>query len=100
MGASALTRKYKVMDKGSLKLLIENDRENDISEDGEIYSGSWGSKCGRVIFLNEVLKSYDLAYEMILDKSDKWEPLIAIRVKELEDDGIKEFFLVGGWCPS
>jgi len=100
MGSAVLIRKYKVMDREQLKEVIENDRENDISEDGQEYSGSWGSKCGQVIFLNEVVKSYDIAYEMILDKSDKWDPLIAIRVKEVEDDGIKEFFLVGGWCPS
>lgn len=71
-------------------------QENDLKEYGENpYNGSFSTFCG--IDIKQLIFSSRLEAEnYILNKSEKWEKALAVKILNEQED----FWLIGGWAAS
>ena len=114
MGAQLCIRRFPSMPQAQLRAAVEDQREQDIIDDGQSYSGTRGSKPrGLVIESSRIFDSEEAGEDYIGERSDKEDELVAVRLRVSSPDAEKPgsavsgtadpnatAWLVGGWCPS
>ncbi len=82
MGSCLKIRTFPDMPEAKLRAAVDEQCRDDGYSDGHSYSGSWGVKHGLVID-NHVCASVKEAEKLIEERSDKSDPLLAVRAVEL-----------------
>jgi predicted RNA-binding Zn-ribbon protein involved in translation (DUF1610 family) len=83
MGAALCIRVLPDMPEAQLREKVRAQRAQDSYEDGQMYSGTWGSKDGSLIIKSTPFETIDQAQAYVDENSDKHGALLAVRAKKL-----------------
>lgn len=81
MGAAYVEHSYEKCSVEQLRKIVKRECEIAGYESGHQYSGDWGEKVDNYVEVhNKTFSSLHDANEYLLEKCDKWGPLIAVKV--------------------
>lgn len=105
MGSEYVARCYPKCTVDALSKLVRADIDQAGYEDGHLYSGEWGEKCG-VTVLDKTFECNDTAEDYLVNRTSKYDPkLSAVKVISNKhaiknSDQSKWHWYVASWCRS